>query len=102
MFDPGDPSKVGASTLVRFNAAESHVLGLDFDGGYRLPFGFMVGLRGQVLDARFDEGHITDSRLGLRHQQRARRRRQGASLPRAPWLTRRPIRWAQNISTPLG
>ncbi len=87
VVNPGDPSMVGAATLVRFNAAKSHVLGLDFDGSYKLPFGFIVGLRGEVLDSVFDEGHITDSRLGFDIMSEPVVDIKGHRLPRAPWLS---------------
>lgn len=101
LIDPGSPSMVGAPTLVRFNAAKSHVLGLEFDGSYKLPFGFVVGLQGMVLDAVFDEGKITDSRLGYDIMSEPIVDVKGHRLPRAPWLTV-AYSLGQNFNTSIG
>lgn len=101
LVNPGDPTMVGAATLVRFNAAKSHVIGLDFDGSYKLPFGFIVGLRGELLDSVFDEGQITDSRLGYDISSEPVVNVKGHRLPRSPWVS---VAYSigQNFTTPVG
>jgi iron complex outermembrane receptor protein len=101
LVDPGSPNMVGAPTLVRFNAAKSHVLGLEADGSYRLPFGFVVGLQGQLLNAEFDEGKITDSRLGYDINSEPVVDVKGHRLPRAPVISV-AYSLGQNFTTRLG
>jgi len=101
LVDPHDPSMVGAPTLYRYNAAKSHVIGLDFDGSYKLPFGFIIGLRGELLDSVFDEGQITDSRLGYDINSEPIVNVKGHRLPRSPRIS---VAYSigQNFTTPHG
>jgi iron complex outermembrane receptor protein len=101
LINPGDPTMVGAPTLVRFNVAESHVIGLDFDGSYKLPFGFIVGLRGELLDSVFDSGIVRDSRLGYDIMSEPPVDLKGHRLPRAPRISV-AYSLGQNFSTPHG
>lgn len=61
--DPTDGTPPPASA-VRINAAESRVLGLEADAAARLPSGFKAGLAAMLLNARFTEGTVGDSRQG--------------------------------------
>jgi iron complex outermembrane receptor protein len=101
LVDPGMPNMVGAPILVRFNAAESHVLGLEADGSYKLPFGFVVGLQGMLLNAEFDKGEITDSRLGYDIASEPIVNVEGHRLPRAPVIS---VAYSigQNFTTGMG
>jgi iron complex outermembrane receptor protein len=101
LVDPGSPNMVGAPTLVRFNAAKSHVLGLEFDGSYKLPFGFIVGLQAMYLYSRFAEGHIADSRLGYDVSSEPIVDLKGHTLPRSPTISL-AYSVGQNFTTTIG
>jgi iron complex outermembrane recepter protein len=101
LVDPGSPNQVGATTLVRFNAARSHVLGLEAEGTYKLPFGFIIGLQGMLLDSVFDEGQITDSRLGFDIASEPIVNVKGHRLPRAPRISV-AYSLGQNFNTRFG
>ena len=101
LIDPGDPTVVGAPTLYRFNAAKSHVLGLEAEGSYKLPFGLTAGLQAMLLDAKFDEGEVTDSRLGFDIASEPIVNLDGHTLPRAPKITV-SYSLGQNFSTGIG
>ena len=99
--DPGNPNITPPATLLRFNAAKSHVLGLEFEGSYKLPMGFVVGAQAMFLDARFDGGSVTDSRLGFDITSEPIVDLSGHQLPRAPHVT---VNYSlgQNIPTAIG
>jgi iron complex outermembrane receptor protein len=101
LINPNDPSAVPAATLVRFNAAKSHVLGLEADGSYKLPFGLIAGLQAMFLYARFDDSNVTDSRLGYDVMSEPVVNLKGHTLPRAPTITV-AYSLGQNFSTPIG
>jgi iron complex outermembrane receptor protein len=60
--DTGTSGSVAASA-VRFNAASSRILGLETDVTGRLPYGFVVNLAALLLDARFADGNVIDTRV---------------------------------------
>ena len=101
--DPNDPTSTGGSTALRVNAGKSHILGLEFDGAYQLPFGFVVSVAGTLLDARFDEGRIFDNRVayGPTNGPNDKVDVSGKILPRAPRVTVN-YSLAQNIKVPFG
>jgi len=101
--DPNDPMSTGGSTALRVNAGKSHILGLEFDGAYRLPYGFVISASGTVLDARFDEGRIFDNRVayGPTNGPNDKVNVSGKILPRAPRVTVN-YSLAQNIKVPFG
>ena len=91
------------STALRVNAGKSHVLGLEFDGAYQLPHGFVISASGTFLDARIDEGMIFDSRAeyGPMHTANDKVNVAGKIMPRAPRVTVN-YSLAQNIKVPFG
>ena len=99
--DPNNPTLAPPTTLLRFNAAKSHILGLEVDGSYKLPFGFVLGVQAEFLDAKFDEGVIADSRLGSSVATEPSVNLKGHKLPRTPLAT---VNYglAQNITTTFG
>ena len=101
LINPNDPIAVPAATLVRFNAAKSHVLGLEADGSYKLPFGLVVGLQMMLLDAKFDDSEVTDTRLGYDIASQPVVNLDGHTLPRAPKIT---VAYSigQNFNTRIG
>jgi iron complex outermembrane receptor protein len=101
LLNPGDPTMVGAPTLYRFNAAKSHVLGLEFDGSYRLPFGLVAGLQAMFLDATFGDSYVTDTRLGYDISSEPVVNLKGHTLPRAPKIS---VAYSvgQNFNTVIG
>jgi iron complex outermembrane receptor protein len=99
--NPSDPSAVPAATLVRFNAAKSHVLGLEADGSYKLPFGLIAGLQAMFLYSRFDDSNVTDSRLGYDIASEPVVNLKGHTLPRSPAVTV-AYSLGQNFGTSIG
>src|SRR5262249_33435556 len=51
-----DPTVTQPASTVRFNAAKSHVAGIEVDGSYDLPLGLVLAASGAFLEAKFDEG----------------------------------------------
>src|SRR5262249_38811 len=51
-----------AAAAVRFNAASSRVLGLELESSARLPAGFIAKVAALIMDARFTDGTIADTR----------------------------------------
>jgi len=98
-----DPNGMAPSTALRVNAGKSHVLGLEFDGAYQLPHGFVISASGTFLDARIDEGMIFDSRAeyGPMHTANDKVNVAGKIMPRAPRVTVN-YSLAQNIKVPFG
>jgi iron complex outermembrane receptor protein len=101
LIDPGDPTQVGAPTLFRFNVAESHVLGLEVEASYKLPYGLVAAAQAMLLDARFDSGEIADSRLGFDITTQPIINLEGLRLPRAPRATVH-YSLSQTFSTSIG
>jgi len=101
LVDPGDTTKVGAPTLVRFNAAKSHIYGLEVEGRYNLPFGLYARAAGVYLESVFDEGEITDSRQGYDPSSEPIVHVKGLRLPRSPKIT---VNYSvgQNVPTDFG
>jgi len=100
--DPTGTVTQPAST-VRFNAAKSHVAGIEMDGSYDLPFGLVLAASGAFLEAKFDEGELFDNRVAFGptsslsdHVSIA-----GNDLPRAPRLSVN-YSLSQNIRTSIG
>ena len=98
-----DPMTPPPGSAVRVNAGKSHILGLDFDGAYRLPFGLMVSVAGLLMDAKFDSGEIFDNRqaFGPTGQASDKVNVKGKTLPRAPRVTLN-YSVSQNIQTRVG
>jgi iron complex outermembrane receptor protein len=101
LVDPGDPTQVGAPTLFRFNAAESHVIGFELEASYKAPLGFIAGVQAMFLDARFDKGKVADSRLGFDISSEPIVDLNGLQLPRAPHATVN-VSLGQNFGTKIG
>jgi iron complex outermembrane receptor protein len=101
LVDPGDPNQVGAPTLFRFNAAESHVIGFELETSYKAPLGFLLGVQAMLLDARFDKGKVADSRLGFDINSEPVVDLNGLQLPRAPHATVN-VSVGQNFTTKIG
>jgi iron complex outermembrane receptor protein len=101
LVNPSDPNAVPAATLFRFNAAKSHVLGLEADGSYKLPFGLVVGLQAMFLHSVFDSSEVTDTRQGFDIASEPVINLKGHTLPRSPKLT---VAYSigQNFGTHLG
>jgi iron complex outermembrane recepter protein len=63
---PDEEGMGGSNTAVRQNAANSNVLGLDFDATYGLPYGFEAQLHALIMNARFAKNTVVnDSRIGF-------------------------------------
>ncbi|HEY4187764.1 MAG TPA: TonB-dependent receptor, partial [Polyangia bacterium] len=98
-----DPMQPAPSSAVRVNAGKSHILGLEFDGAYQLPHGFVISASGTLLDGRIDEGAIFDNRVayGPTNGPNDKVNVAGKTLPRAPRITVN-YALAQNIRVPFG
>jgi len=96
-----DPNAAAGANAVSVNAGKSHILGLEFDGAYQLPHGFVVSASGTLLDARIDEASLFDSRTSYSAQGAAPVNVGGNVMPRAPRVT---VNYsiAQNIKVPFG
>lgn len=81
-----DSDAVAASS-VRFNAAKSRVLGLEADVTARLPAGFTASLAAMLLDSKFTEGQVADTRVGFGASDQPIVDLEGNDLPRAPKLS---------------
>jgi iron complex outermembrane receptor protein len=86
IIDTGRSGQV-AATSVRFNAASSRILGLEADSTATLPFGFLASVAAMVLEPRFTEGEVADTRVGSVAGTQERVDLEGNFLPRAPRLT---------------
>ena len=72
------------SSAVRVNAAASRVLGLEAELTGRLPAGFTATFQAMLLNARFTEGVVNDSRVNWDPSQQPKVNLDGNFLPRAP------------------
>jgi iron complex outermembrane receptor protein len=101
----GVPANTDTSTsAIRQNAAESIAVGLDFDGAFQLPGGFVLVLAGELMRAQFTDGHIFDNRAawGVSGDPNVDKVDvKGNVLPRSPLLT---VNYGlqQNIRTSVG
>ena len=86
---PMDPNQPPPSSAMRVNAGKSHIYGLEFDTSYRLPLGFVAGVSGLLMDAKFDEGELFDNRVafGPTNSPSDTVNIKGNRLPRAPRVT---------------
>lgn len=75
-----------AAAAVRYNAANSRILGLELEGVGRLPAGFTLRAAALLLDARFTEGVLADTRKGWGASDQPKTDVEGNLLPRAPQL----------------
>jgi iron complex outermembrane receptor protein len=91
------------ASTVRFNAAKSHVVGIEVDGSYQLPLGFVLAATGTFLEAKFDEGSLFDNRVafGPTSSLTDHVDISGNDLPRAPRLAVN-YSLAQTIRTSIG
>jgi iron complex outermembrane receptor protein len=83
----GIADKAGSSSSVRYNAAASRVLGLEANTSARLPLGLGADLGGLLMDARFVNGQVADTRLGYDAGSQPIVNIDGNRLPRAPVLS---------------
>jgi iron complex outermembrane recepter protein len=63
LVDTGSDDGIAASSL-RFNAADSRVLGAELDATARLPYGLTANLALMILDPKIVKGKVADTRLG--------------------------------------
>lgn len=77
----------GANAAVRDNAAKSRVMGIELEGTGRLPAGFTARASALIMDARFTEGSVADTRVGYGANDQPIRDLNGNFLPRAPVLS---------------
>jgi iron complex outermembrane receptor protein len=100
---PNDPNQSPPSSAVNVNVGKAHILGLEFDGAYQLPFGFVISASGLVMDGRLDEGSLFDNRVayGPTNSPNDKVSVKGKQLPRAPHVTVN-YSLAQNIRTGFG
>jgi iron complex outermembrane recepter protein len=82
-----DPDTPAPSSAVRVNAAASRVLGLEAELTGRLPAGFTATFQALLLNARFTEGVVNDSRVSWDPGQQPRVDLEGNFLPRAPVIS---------------
>ncbi|HMA96363.1 MAG TPA: TonB-dependent receptor [Polyangiaceae bacterium] len=75
------------ASAVRFNAARSRVLGLETDASMQLPAGFVAGLGLMLLDSRFTEGVVNDTRLSWDPTQQVKVDLKDRFLTRSPVLS---------------
>jgi iron complex outermembrane receptor protein len=80
-------SDASAAAAVRDNAAKSRIMGVELEGTGRLPAGFTARLSALILDARFTEGAVADTRVGYGASDQPVRDLNGNFLPRAPVLS---------------
>ena len=76
-----------ATAAVRFNAAKSRVLGLEIDANWKLPAGFVATAALALLDAKFTEGKLLDTRQGFGLDDSPEIDIEGNTLVRAPRVT---------------
>jgi iron complex outermembrane receptor protein len=99
---------VPPATAARENIGKSHILGLELDGSYQLPwFGLVLGAAATFLDAKIDQGSIFDNRQAFGPSATENDPNVdhvsvvGNNLPRAPHVTVN-YSLAQNIRTGFG
>jgi iron complex outermembrane receptor protein len=97
----GDPNATTAAAAVRSNAASSRVLGVEMEGAARLPAGFLARASALLLDARFSEGVIADTRVGFGAGDQLPTNIKDNFLPRSPVLSVN-YSLAQTIQTAVG
>jgi iron complex outermembrane receptor protein len=99
--DPMDPTRAPPASAVRSNAAQSRVMGLELEGTGRLPAGFTLRVSGLLMDARFTEGDIADTRISYDPATQGHVSLKDKFLPRAPVLS---VNYGigQNIQTSIG
>jgi iron complex outermembrane recepter protein len=100
---PADITQPPPASAVRVNVGKSHILGLEFDTSYRLPLGLVASVAGLIMDAKFDEGQLFDSRVafGPTNSPDDRVNIKGHRLPRAPRATLN-YSLSQNFQTSIG
>lgn len=84
---PPSPTQPPPSSALRVNAAESRVLGLEAELTARLPAGFTGSLSAMLLNARFTNGTVNDSRVDWDPIRQPSVDLKDNFLPRAPVLT---------------
>lgn len=97
----GTTSDAVAPSAVRYNAASSRILGLEADLKWRLPVGFEANVQASLLDARFTEGVVADTRVGFGANDQPKVNLEGNRMMRAPVFA---INYAlgQTIDTSVG
>jgi iron complex outermembrane recepter protein len=95
---PDDPPPASA---LRINAGESRVFGLESDVMAQLPAGFNAGLGAMLLNARFAEAVVNDTRVSWNPSEQPEVDLEGNFLPRAPVLSVNAS-IGQTISTGVG
>jgi iron complex outermembrane receptor protein len=75
------------SSAVRVNAAASRVLGLEAELTGRLPAGFTATFQALLLNARFTDGEVNDSRVSWDPLMQPKVYLEGNFLPRAPVIS---------------
>jgi iron complex outermembrane recepter protein len=95
---PDDPPPASA---LRINAGKSRVFGLESDVTALLPAGFNAGLAAMLLNARFAEGVVNDTRVSWNPSEQPEVDLEGNFLPRAPVLSLNAS-IGQTISTDVG
>jgi iron complex outermembrane receptor protein len=96
-----DPNTPPPASALRINAAASRVLGLESDVRARLPAGFNTTLALMLLESRFTEGTVNDSRVSWDPSQQPSVDLKGNFLPRAPVLSMN-LSIGQTIPTNIG
>ena len=81
------PTQPPPSSALRLNAAESRILGLEAELTAHLPKGFTGSLSAMLLNARFTEGTVNDSRVDWNPTNQPPVDLEGNFLPRAPVIT---------------
>jgi len=101
----GVPTSInGGSSAIRQNAAESIVVGFDFDGAVQLPAGFVVTVAGEIMRSQFTSGGLFDNRSAFGSSGNPLTDKvdvKGNVLPRSPLVT---VNYSlqQNIRTSVG
>lgn len=100
-FTAADGGVTQPLSAVRFNAANSRILGLEADWSAKLPAYFRAGLAGQLLLAKFTKGTVNDTRLSWTPSEMVDVDLNGNTLPRSPLLTLN-VSLGQAIPTSFG
>jgi len=100
---PNAMDNQNAAFAVRDNIGRARILGAEFDGSYRLPYGLVLSLAGTFLHARAVDGKIFDGRVNFSPTGGTTDKVpiSGKVLPRSPTLTLN-YSLAQNIKTAVG
>ena len=100
---PNAMDNQNAAFAVRDNIGRARIIGAEFDGSYRLPYGLVVSLAGTFLHARALEGEIFDGRVAFSPTGGTtdKVKINGKVLPRSPTLTVN-YSLAQNIKSAVG